>query len=192
MYAYATLHTHTAYTYTTITYIYIYTYTYIERYKLHQTTVRSTSHPRSVCCINRGRRCGVRVGLYKIWFCFWAFSHESIPFFAHPPFLYPPPHVIAHTIAQYNTSPRLPVIAIYTTMLVMAYRVTTNFLGGTYIIAMAGLPASAEGLRKLSAQDVKGTFQKGPNAGGGTQRPDGRQGTRTRRDRGSYSTDPGG
>jgi len=34
----------------------------------------------------------VRFGLYKILFCFWACVHESILFFAHPPFIYLPRH----------------------------------------------------------------------------------------------------
>jgi len=32
----------------------------------------------------------VRVGLYKILFCFWAFVHELILFYAHPSFVYVP------------------------------------------------------------------------------------------------------
>jgi len=31
-----------------------------------------------------------KFGLYKILFCFWAFVHESILFFAHPPFVWAP------------------------------------------------------------------------------------------------------
>jgi len=57
--------------------------------------------------------------------------------------------------------------------------------------------------RRRSAQEVKGTFQKGPNAGGeglvptrthrrgGTQGPDVRQETQTGRDRGSYCPNTG-
>jgi len=41
--------------------------------------------------------------------------------------------------------------------------------------------ADAEGLRRMP----KGTFEEGPNAGGGTQGPDVRQGARTGIDRGS-------
>jgi len=29
----------------------------------------------------------LQVGLYKIFFCFWDCGHESILFFAHPPFV---------------------------------------------------------------------------------------------------------
>jgi len=41
------------------------------------------------------------------------------------------------------------------------------------------------------AQDVKGTFEEGPNAGGGTQGPDARQATRTGTDRGGFCTNTG-
>jgi len=74
--------------------------------------------PRFVELTRRTRiRVRLKVGLYKILFGFWAFMHEPLLFFAHPPFVqadHPHP-VIAHTIAQYNVPPRPPVIATYTT-----------------------------------------------------------------------------
>jgi len=61
----------------------------------------------------------LEIGLYKILFCPWAFRVITrINTILCPPTLClgtPPPPVVAHTIAQYNGPPRLPVIAIYTT-----------------------------------------------------------------------------
>jgi len=57
------------------------------------------------------------VGLHTILFGVWAFVHESRHYFrVRTLWLGTPPHpVIVHTTAQYNISPRPPVIAIHTT-----------------------------------------------------------------------------
>jgi len=44
--------------------------------------VNPYAHPKKV-----GGGGQAQVGLYKILRCFWGLVHESIPFFAHPPFV---------------------------------------------------------------------------------------------------------
>ena len=62
--------------------------------KYHCTTIaRYTTPPRppcvchTPCTIGHGIQCKGQVWLYKILFCFWAFVHEPILLFAHPPFV---------------------------------------------------------------------------------------------------------